>query len=181
MELHDMTRKSLKKLAVSKSRTQRGAVVHNAALDFGLQRRLKTMDCLKAKSARANEFDQEKFLGSLSTSSENLTDVDRKITSSPRRPKTAAVKTVSPRMSRSKSVMHNARRAKDSGQLTDGISALELYDKAKRSNSVGCSPGTDRLQPYSISSNMKVSESHHRQLALKPNAWTPRRFKVASE
>ena len=58
----------LAKLSVSKSKNQRGAVVHNYAHEHELIHVLKTIDVLKDKATKYNEFEQKKFLQSLSLS-----------------------------------------------------------------------------------------------------------------
>ena len=161
MEINDVTRSSLKKLAVSKSRSQRGAVVHNTAMDESLHHTLKTMEDLKLKARRAIDYDQQKFLQSLSTSTENLSRRDgsgeeeephtahsdeslavsnesspqtsRKKASHGRRPRTAGASLDFTR----DAALHRSKslssgaKPKKGGAPKQQSSALDLYDKEK--------------------------------------------------
>ncbi|ELU08816.1 hypothetical protein CAPTEDRAFT_208121 [Capitella teleta] len=163
MDLHDVTKSSLRKLAVSKSRTQRGAVVHNTAMDCGLQHRLRTMDDLKAKSQRASDFDQQKFINSLSD--ENNAFLRTKPKSPRKRPDTTETSLTSPMTPRrSKSIIQTQKTHTNSQK---GYStALELYDQSKSKKRGSLDPRQKQLT-YSISSNMKIADCHARKSQTK--------------
>lgn len=185
MEIHEITRTSLKKLAVSKSRSQRGAVVHNTAIGLSLEHRLKTMDDLKAKSKRAVDFEQQKFLESMSSSSENLRKLGLSDSDLPRAMKNPK-QTQRPQTSKSDLGLHEDYTLHRSKSLSSGksykqrkapeVSVLELYDISKQKRKYS-NPEVDKnlLYPeYSISSNMKISDSGQAR-GEKTSAWTPRK------